>query len=381
MQLPHGDTRREAWLACDAFSSAWIGSWPSPQDALSPQEFPEVLATYLGRESPAVRALAGQRIPCCRQAGPRVCDPFGQQLGLAQLTDRAHGECHDYIAAGMFRDCLHAGLRGETECRALFGAVLPAAVVVAADGERGRGELGIVPDARLHCRMWRSHTDRCAAHQRHRGRTERRGERERHASDHIFDMKTIHGGGPAYLSARARQDGQCGGVAQRAHQVHREYERHAERLDGRADVQAQNHGSTDAVQTVLRSYGTVRSLVWGQYGEASLDVHELFELVVDEATHNTWRFLGARCMSDARSYYATRLRRSWGILAVREMARHRLRRVCYVGAGHRPRGVQARGRPADEWEARSPSDFWAHSVRRLGAFAGLSARRGAPRRA
>ena len=61
-------------------------------------------------------------------------------------------------------------------------------------------------------------------------------------------------------------------------------------------------------------------------------------------------------MSDARSYYATRLRRSWGILAVREMARHRLRRVCYVGAGHRPRaGVQARGRPADEWEARSPS--------------------------
>ena len=206
-------------------------------------------------------------------------------------------------------------------------------------------------------------------------------ERERHASDHIFDTKTIHGGGPAYLSARARQDGQCGGVAQRAHQVHREYERHAERLDGRADVQAHNRGSTDAVQTVLRSYGTVRSLVWGQYGEASLDVHELFELVVDEATHNTWRFLGARCMGDARSYYATRLRRSWGILAVREMARHRLRRVCYVGAGHRPRGVQARGRPADEWEARSPSDFWAHSVRRLGAFAGLSARRGAPRRA
>jgi hypothetical protein len=75
-------------------------------------------------------------------------------------------------------------------------------------------------------------------------------------------------------------------------------------------------GSTDAVQTVLRSYGTVRSLVWGQYGEASLDVHELFELVVDEATHHTWRLLGARCVGDARSYYATRLRRSWGILAV-----------------------------------------------------------------
>ena len=40
--LPHGDTRREAWLACDAFSSAWIGSWPSERDALSPAEFREV---------------------------------------------------------------------------------------------------------------------------------------------------------------------------------------------------------------------------------------------------------------------------------------------------------------------------------------------------
>eukprot|EP00966_Prymnesium_polylepis_P084581 1958139-Prymnesium_polylepis.1 len=68
------------------------------------------------------------------------------------------------------------------------------------------------------------------------------------------------------------------------------------------------------------------------------------------------------------------------------MARHRLRRVCYVGAGLR--GVQARGRPADEWEARSPSDFWAHSVRRLArgvrwplgaprsAASGVSVRRG-----
>eukprot|EP00966_Prymnesium_polylepis_P011849 272201-Prymnesium_polylepis.1 len=60
------------------------------------------------------------------------------------------------------------------------------------------------------------------------------------------------------------------------------------------------------------------------------------------------------------------------------MARHRLRCVCYVGAGHRPRGVQARGRPADEWEARSPSDFWAYSVRRLGRS--LASRRAAERR-
>ena len=27
----------------------------------------------------------------------------------------------------------------------------------------------------------------------------------------------------------------------------------------------------------------------------------------------------------------------------------------WVPAGHRPRGAQARGRPSDEWEARSPN--------------------------
>jgi hypothetical protein len=90
--LPHGDTRREAWLACDAFSSAWIGSWPSERDALSPAEFREVIATYLGRESPAVRALAGRAIPCSQYgeasldvhellAGP--CGRCRHQSGLA----------------------------------------------------------------------------------------------------------------------------------------------------------------------------------------------------------------------------------------------------------------------------------------------------------
>ena len=175
---------------------------------------------------------------------------------------------------------------------------------------------------------------------------------------------------------------QAGAVADRAHSVHRGYERHARDLDARADVRAHNRGSTDAVQTMLRSYGTVRSLVIGQYGEASLDVHELLSLAADEASRNTWSFLGARSQAEARAYYVARLRRSWSCVFVREFARHRLRRVCYIGAGHRPRAAQAQGVPAGEWSARSPNDFWAFSVRgRGGAGAGLAPRGGAPCRA
>ena len=65
----------------------------------------------------------------------------------------------------------------------------------------------------------------------------------------------------------------------------------------------------------------------------------------DEASLHSWRFLGARSRAEARAYYTSSMRRSWGCLFVREMARHRLRRVCYVGAGHRPRAAQAQGIP------------------------------------
>ena len=66
--------------------------------------------------------------------------------------------------------------------------------------------------------------------------------------------------------------------------------------------------------------------------------------------------MGARSQAEARAYFTGRLRRSWGILAVREFAQHRIRRVCYVGSGHKPRAAQAK-RPVDAaaWEMRDPT--------------------------
>ena len=46
---------------------------------------------------------------------------------------------------------------------------------------------------------------------------------QRYATRQLFDVKTVHGGGPDYMSARARgEDGQSGAVAQRAARVHRD---------------------------------------------------------------------------------------------------------------------------------------------------------------
>ena len=371
--LPHGDTRREAWLAVDSFSSAWVSSWPSAQNRCEAREFREIFCTYLGRESPAVRALVGKSIACSGRGPPRVCDAFGVQLGLATLNDRAHGNCHDDIFSRVIGDALHAGLRGKEEPREIFSAVIPPVTLNGTAGTRGKN--GIVPDGRLHCKLRESRTARCTgtrgqAHPsvRWRGTTVQRGP-EQPQAEHLLEGKTIHRGGPHYMSARARDDGQGGAVADRANLVQRDYEARAAALDAKPHVQAWNNGSRDAVSSVLRSFGTVRSLVVGAYAEASDDLHQLFDCVVESASKQHWRRIGARSAKEARSYFATTLRRAWGVHFAREFARHRIRRVVFVGAPRRQPGRPLATADGD-WPALSAGEFAAHALRVGGAWAG-----------
>ena len=107
---------------------------------------------------------------------------------------------------------------------------------------------------------------------------------------------------------------------------------------------------------------------------------ELLDIVVERATRDSWRFLGARSQAEARSYFTSSMRRAWGVAAVREFARHRVSRLCFVGAVRRPGAQAVREHAAGllaAWPMRSPSEFWAHTVRAGGAVA---ARRGWPRR-
>ena len=66
--------------------------------------------------------------------------------------------------------------------------------------------------------------------------------------------------------------------------------------------------------------------------------------MVEAEAERSWRVLGARSSSEARSYLTMRTVRSWGITAAREMARHRLRRLEFIGARRLPRAAQSLGR-------------------------------------
>ena len=82
-------------------------------------------------------------------------------------------------------------------------------------------------------------TARCRdASQRYRGTAAVRGPPMGSAERTLWDCKTVHRGGPCYQSARARDDGQSGAVAERAHGVDADYERRARLLDRRARQRA-----------------------------------------------------------------------------------------------------------------------------------------------
>ena len=127
-------------------------------------------------------------------------------------------------------------------------------------------------------------------------------------------------------------------MAERAHQVQSAYERHARRLDRRISERNRRQGGhgagpddTTDVFDHLRSFTRVRGLVCGNYGECSPDVHELLAITADGLAARRWRLMGARSATEARAFFIARLRRSLSVVIAREMARHRLRRIPFIG--------------------------------------------------
>ena len=312
MGLPYRAQLRHAWLSCDAFSSQWVTAWPSDEHAISHAEFSEVMATYLGLPSPALVGLTGRRIP----DGPtqhRICDQYGIQLACAHLPGRGWDDHHDSILRVLYRDLTHCGIRGDLKPRDLFASALPAAAI----RRVGPRRLGIIPDLRLR--------DVPFPDRHHSGRTH----------GFLFDLKTVHDGTDHYLTAEARRT-RAAAVAARARAVPTAYEALARGLDER------NHGVRgDAVRAglvgagpvlrLLRSFPECVGLVFGAFGEASPSVHELCAHAAAVGSEQGWRRMGARSAAEAHGFLTGRLRRSWGVAAVRAAAHLRISRLSFVG--------------------------------------------------
>ena len=176
-----------------------------------------MVAQYYGTPSPCLAGWAvGLTVPCSQVRGGRVCDAHGVQLGLANLPGGGHTACHDACGDFLWEQCTSAGLKVTDEPRYLFNGVLPWRVLLALDRP------AVVPDGVL---------DVPLPPLQPRGQLDRvRRPAALPSRTLLFDVKCAFAGGPVYQSARAR-DEQCGGVEQRAWEVHLEYEARARRFD------------------------------------------------------------------------------------------------------------------------------------------------------
>ena len=101
------------------------------------------------------------------------------------------------------------------------------------------------------------------------------------------------------------------------------------------DFQFSRHGTTPIADR-LASFTQVRGLVFGQYAEASLDVHALIDLAAHALARKHWRSSGARNEAEARSWWVSICRRRIGVAVARAYARYRIRRMVFIGV---PRAV------------------------------------------
>ena len=316
LQLPRSDTRRIAWMSVDRLSSQWVRSYPTASCELSDQEFPEVFCTYLGRESPVVRALAGWAIPCGRtERGtgrpiPCACDEYGFRLANAKLPGDDDTRCHDSIGRELFDIIQEARLRTSLQPSDLFTSIIPVGYLVRAGRPRD-----IIPDAAIDVALPAVVT----------ARGQRRGA-ARHPRRLLFDVKTIHVGCYHYYSAHAAEE-QSGAVRHREAEVWPDYVSHAQECDRHYYPAA----GTTPFEDRLRGHSETRGLVFGGYGEGSADVHDLLSVAADEIAAREWRQAGARTLGEYRSCVIDRLRRRMGLASVRAMARHRLGRVPFIG--------------------------------------------------
>ena len=214
---------------------------------------------------------------------------------------------HDSIKWQVLDDLRDMGMPSSPEAYGIFAPHLPQVARDHYDRLPKRKRQGIVPDLLVTCRP--RPTEPCRPL--------------------LAEVKTLHYGPSTYPESAER----CRGVKRRAARIHAEYLQKARTLDRRwwgtaPDVQG-------PVEIKLRSFGEVRGLIFGSWGEASADVDWLLSeaVAVGARRHRRVRVAEDDEPDRLQQLLSGMLRRRWGMAALRANARLLLDRLAYVGSG------------------------------------------------
>ena len=312
-----------SWPERDKLSSGWLLSLPGHDSTLTAAEFSECVATLLALPSPACSdpLKLGQKI------GKRRVDVYGDNVVSQKVSGDGWRKRHDQIKNKIYSLLKWSGIEVNCEVFNLFAGLIPQQGLSRI--ERGRKRQGMVADFMVRLPG---------------GAGEAGGGRGGGAVSVLAELKVVSSC-PTWYHRAPRNSIKA--VKRRADGLPADYLRKADKMDHQFGGVPE--GQDGPVRRKLLTF-PFRSWVFGAWGEASDDVHELVHCLVASRLRHEETLEGGggrrRGMSDkgALAVLTGQVRRTLSLEAARANARCLLERVEVVGSG----GKAATGR---RWEA------------------------------
>ena len=300
-----------SWLDRDKQTTAWLLTLTGITGA----EFTEAAATLLCLPSPACSSRIGDTV-----RGNAKVDLFGDSVRSdTGLTGDGFRKRHDLVKNFLQRQLNFSGIQAECEVFNLFAREIPQEGLSRI--EKGRARQTMVPDFKIMIPT-------------QEGRTEPK----------LYEMKVIFSC-PTRYPCNPRPEGKA--VDRRAQLLPGEYTKKARNADTKYG--GASGGETGRMERKLQSFGRVRGLVVGAWGEISEDFKELLKIMA-EARGQVLQtgVIGQRQGRTDKAQLATfvsQQRQQLSRMCVVAQSRHVLDRLEGLGAGA-GEAAKRRGRAA-----------------------------------
>ena len=312
LELYHDQEARPCWSWPDRGKQTT--AWLLTLTGLTGPEFSEAAATQLCLPSPACASRIGEKI-----RGNKKIDLFGDNLRAAKLPGDGFRKRHDLVKNFIFRKLRAAGVPTECEVFNLFSREIPQEGL--ARIERGRTRQTMVPDFKILV-------------PEAGGRNEQK----------LYEMKVISSCPTRYLR---NPKPEVRAVDRRANRLQNEYAKKARKAD-------QTYGGTPEgeigrMEQKLLSYGRVRGLVVGAWGEISEDFKMLLQVMADKKQEELEAQTGGefrKSVTSQLAIYVSQNRQQLSKICVQSQARLVLDRLEGLGGGT---GEAARRRGRTAW--------------------------------
>ena len=286
----------------DKTSGAWLLSLPGPETGLSSAVFSEAMAAHLCLPSPAV--TAGGWVGKNTVRGGAVVDKFGDAIMCCKhLPGDTWRARHDTGKLAIVSECIAAKVVHDCEVYGLFADLIPAQA--AAQGEElewGRARQGLIPDFRLRLPDPGGLTDTLA------------------------ELKFIGAGESWFPRGVAGR-----GSDRRANGLPNLYRKKLLPLDTR--FHGAVPGQSGPLVRRLDSFGRVRGLVVGPWGECSKDLHSLIKVMGESKVAAQARDRGRPASDNELGVEISQIRKFLSTAFVRAQGLCLLNRLCFLGKG------------------------------------------------